>query len=116
MTTPRGTTTPFAALDVATGAMIWKCSRRHRASELLDFLNEIEAAEPKLGLEPHLLEREARMMHNYATHKREKVRNWLDRCRHWHAHVTPTSASWMNAVGGFFSKLSRPITALVRRL
>ena len=86
-----GTTTLFAALDVATGAVIGKCFGRHRASEFLSFLKEVEAAVPD-GLDVHLV------MDNYATHKTEKVRKWLARRRHWHDHFTPTSASWLNQV------------------
>ena len=95
-----GTTTLFAALDVATGAVIGKCSRRHRATEFLAFLKEIEAAVPE-GLDVHLV------MDNYATHKTEKVRNWLARRRHWHVHFTPTSASWINQVERWFAELTR---------
>ena len=95
-----GTTTLFAALDVATGAVIGKCSRRHRAMEFLGFLKEVEAAVPE-GLDVHLV------MDNYATHKTEKVRAWLARRRHWHVHFTPTSASWLNQVERWFAELTR---------
>ena len=80
--------------------MIGKCSRRHRATEFLAFLKEIEAAVPE-GLDVHLV------MDNYATHKTEKVRNWLARRRHWHVHFTPTSASWINQVERWFAELTR---------
>ncbi len=95
-----GTTTLFAALDVATGAVIGKCSRRHRATEFLGFLKEVEAAVPE-GLDVHLV------MDNYATHKTKKVRAWLARRRHWHVHFTPTSASWLNQVERWFAELTR---------
>ena len=95
-----GTTTLFAALDVATGAVIGKCFGRHRASEFLSFLKEVEAAVPD-GLDVHLV------MDNYATHKTEKVRKWLARRRHWHVHFTPTSASWLNQVERWFAELTR---------
>ena len=95
-----GTTTLFAALDVATGAVIGKCSRRHRATEFLAFLKEVEAAMPE-GLDVHLV------MDNHATHKTEKVRNRLARRRHWHVHFTPTSASWVNQVERWFAEPAR---------
>ena len=69
-----GTTTLFAALDVATGAVIGNCSRRHRATEFLGFLKEVEAAVPE-GLDVHLV------MDNHATHRTEKVKAWLARRR-----------------------------------
>ena len=92
-------TTLFAALDVATGAVIGKCSKRRRATEFLAFLKEIEAV-PE-GLDVHLV------MDNCATHKTEKVRNWLARRRHWHVHFTPTSASWINQVERWYAELTR---------
>ena len=98
--TRHGTTTLFAALDVATGAVIGKCYRRHRAKEFLAFLKEVEAAAPE-GLDVHLV------MDNYATHKTEKVRQWLARRRHWQIHFTPTSASWLNQVERWFAELTR---------
>ena len=98
--TRHGTTTLFAALDVATGAVIGKCYRRHRAKEFLAFLKEVEAAVPE-GLDVHLV------MDNYATHKTEKVRQWLARRRHWQIHFTPTSASWLNQVERWFAELTR---------
>jgi putative transposase len=93
-----GTTSLFAALDVATGAVIGKCYRRHRATEFLDFLKQIDAAMPE-GPEVHLV------MDNYATHKTLRIKAWLARRPHWHAHFTPTSASWINQVERWFSAL-----------
>ena len=81
-----GTTTLFAALDAATGAVIGMCSGRHRAADFLSFLKEIEAAAPE-GLGAHLV------MDNYEANKAEKVRNWLARRRHRHVRCTLTSAS-----------------------
>ena len=94
----RGTTTLFAALDVATGAVISKCSRCRRATEFLAFLEEIEAAAPE-GLDVNLV------MGNCATHKTERARTWLARRRH--VHFTPTSASWLNQVECWFAELTR---------
>src|SRR3546814_7329827 len=62
-----GTTSLFAALDIATGAVIGKCYKRHRATEFLDFLKRIDAAIPK-GPDVHLV------MDNYATHKTPKIK------------------------------------------
>ncbi len=94
------TTTLFAALDIATGPVIGKCRRRHRATEFLGFLKEIEAAVPE-GLDVHLA------MDNDATHKTQSVRKWLARRRHWHAHFTPVSASWPTQVERWFAGLAR---------
>lgn len=78
-----GTTSLFAALDVATGFVIGKCYRRHRAREFLDFLKEIDRCVPE-GLDIHVV------MDNYATHKTAAVKAWLARRPHWHIHFTPT--------------------------
>ena len=86
-----GTTSLFAALDVATGRVIGKCYRRHRAREFLDFLKEIDRRVPE-GLDVHIV------MDNYATHKTAPVKAWLARRAHWHIHFTSTSASWINQV------------------
>ena len=72
-----GTTSLFAALDVATGRVIGKCYRRHRAREFLDFLKEIDRCVPE-GLDVHIV------MDNYATHKTAAVKAWLARRAHWH--------------------------------
>ncbi len=95
-----GTTTLFAALDVLEGTVIGRCMQRHRHEEFLRFLNTIEAAVPA-GKLIHVI------LDNYATHKHPKVRAWLARHPRWIFHFTPTSASWMNAVEGFFSALTR---------
>ena len=94
-----GTTSLFAALDIATGHVIGKCYSRHRASEFRKFLDAIEAAVPD-GLDVHLV------MDNYATHKAPPVRNWLLKRPRWHVHLTPTSASWLNQVERFFALLT----------
>ena len=95
-----GTTSLFAALDVATGRVIGKCYRRHRAREFLDFLKEIDRRVPD-ELDIHIV------MDNYATHKTAAVKAWLARRPHWHVHFTPTSASWINQVERWFAELTR---------
>jgi transposase len=94
-----GTTSLFAALDIATGRVIRKCYGRHRAIEFRKFLDEIEAAVPT-DLDVHLV------IDNYATHKAPTVRNWLNRRPRWHVHLTPTSSSWLNQVERFFALLT----------
>ncbi|MDQ7078370.1 MAG: IS630 family transposase [Robiginitomaculum sp.] len=95
-----GTTSLFAALDIATGAVIGKCYKRHRSQEFLGFLKQIDECLPK-GPDVHLV------MDNYATHKTKEVKAWLVRRPHWHVHFTPTSASWINQVERWFAELSR---------
>lgn len=90
-----GTTTLFAALDVATGRVIGQCMPRHRHQEWLKFLRWIDAETPK-RLDVHLI------VDNYATHKHAKVKAWLKRHPRFHMHFTPTSASWINQVERFF--------------
>src|SRR5262249_21562809 len=95
-----GTTTLFAALNVLEGRVIGQCMARHRHQEFIRFLNKINRETPA-GQELHLI------VDNYATHKHPKVRAWLERHPRFHFHFTPTSASWLNAVEGFFAKLTR---------
>jgi len=97
--TRHGTTSLFAALDIATGRVIGKCYARHRATEFRKFLDEIEAAVPP-DLHVHLV------MDNYATHKTNLIRNWFARRPRWHVHLTPTSSSWLNQVERFFALLT----------
>lgn len=94
-----GTTTLFAALDVATGEVIGELHRRHRSSEFLAFLRTIEANVPA-ALDIHLV------MDNYGTHKTPKVRSWFARHPRFHVHFTPTSASWINQVERWFAELT----------
>lgn len=94
-----GTTSLFAALDIATGQVIGKCFPRHRATEFRSFLDEIEANVPK-DLDVHLV------MDNYATHKTPLIRAWLAKRPRWHVHLTPTSSSWLNQVERFFALLT----------
>src|SRR6266436_748622 len=95
-----GTTTLFAALNVLDGSVIGRCRQRHRHQEFIRFLNQVEAQVPA-GKIIHAI------VDNYATHKHPKVRAWLARHPRWTFHFTPTSASWLNAVEGFFAKLTK---------
>jgi len=95
-----GTTTLFAALDVLEGKVIGRCMQRHRHQEFIRFLNAIESEVP-VGKIVHVI------LDNYATHKHPKVRAWLSRHPRFVFHFTPTSASWLNAVEGYFAKLTR---------
>lgn len=94
-----GTSTLFAALDVATGAVIGECKSRHRHQEFLAFLKTVEKEVPK-GFDLHLI------VDNYATHKHEKVRNWLKRNPRVTLHFIPTSSSWLNLVERFFGLIT----------
>ena len=95
-----GTTTLFAALNVATGTVISQCRRRHRHQEFLAFLRQIEASVPA-ELDIHLI------IDNYATHKHPKVRTWLAQRPRYHVHFTPTYASWLNQVELWFRQISQ---------
>ncbi len=86
-----GTTSLFAALDVATGTVIGECHRRHRSQEFQQFLATIDA-EVAAELEVHLI------LDNYGTHKTARIRGWLARHPRFHVHFTPTSASWLNLI------------------
>jgi transposase len=94
-----GTTTLFAALNIATGKVIGELRRRHRSQEFLQFLRTIEEAVPK-KLDVHLV------MDNYGTHKTPTVRRWLARNPRFHVHFTPTPASWLNQVERWFATLT----------
>ena len=94
-----GTTSLFAALDVATGKVIGACKARHRSREFIQFLAKIDAQTPK-DLDLHLV------LDNYATHKTPAVRRWLTRNPRFHLHFTPTSSSWLNQVERWFSGLT----------
>jgi transposase len=95
-----GTTTLFATLNVLDGTVIAQNMQRHRHQEFIRFLNRIEREVP-VGKTIHVI------LDNYAAHKKDKVRAWLDRHPRWTFHFTPTSCSWLNAVEGFFAKLTR---------
>jgi transposase len=96
-----GVTSLFAALNVATGAVIGHCHRRHRQQEFVKFLDQIDAAltkEPGVGI--HIV------MDNYGTHKTAKVKRWFQRHPDYHLHFTPTYSSWLNQVERFFAEIT----------
>lgn len=93
-----GTTTLFAALNIATGEVIGECHSRHRHQEFLKFLKQLDREVPDQEL--HLV------LDNYSPHKHEKVRRWLKRHKRFHLHFTPTGASWMNMVEIWFGILT----------
>ncbi len=95
-----GTTTLFASLNILDGSVVGRNMQRHRHQEFIRFLNALERDIP-VGKVVHVI------LDNYAAHKHEKVRAWLDRHPRWIFHFTPTSSSWLNAVEGFFAKLTR---------
>ena len=94
-----GTTTMFAALNTLDGSIIGTCMPKHRHQEWIRFLNQIKRSVPK-DKQIHII------CDNYATHKHQKVVNWLKRNTRFHVHFTPTSASWLNMVERFFRDLS----------
>src|SRR5262249_31739792 len=99
--TRHGTTSLFAALDVATGSVIGKCHRRHRHQEFLKFLNHVNAVLAKEpGVSVHVV------LDNYGTHKTPAVKRWFLRHPEYHLHFTPTSASWLNQVERFFAAIT----------
>ena len=95
-----GTTTLFAALNTLDGVVLGRCMQRHTHQEFIRFLNAVERAVPAGKLVHAVLD-------NYGTHKHPKVKAWLARHPRWIFHFTPKSGSWLNAVEGFFSKLTR---------
>jgi transposase len=94
-----GTTSLFAALDLASGKVIGQLHRRHRSNEFLKFLRSIDATVPK-RLDIHLV------LDNYGTHKTPTVKGWFARHPRFHLHFTPTSASWLNLVERWFALLT----------
>jgi transposase len=97
--TRHGTTSLFAALNVATGTVIGEFHQRHRAVEFRKFLDTVEAAVPA-ALDVHLI------LDNYGTHKTPRIRRWLARHPRYHVHFTPTGASWINLVERWFAALT----------
>ena len=95
-----GTTTLFAALDIATGAVFTECKPRHRHQEFLSFLRSLDACVPA-ELDVHLV------VDNYATHKHPKVRTWLAQRPRFHMHYTPTYSSWLNQVERWFGLITQ---------
>ncbi len=94
-----GTTTLFAALNVAEGKLIGTCMPRHRHQEFIKFLRLIDKQTPG-NLDLHLI------VDNYATHKHPKVKSWLKRHKRFHLHFTPTSSSWLNLVERWFREIT----------
>ncbi|MDD5233726.1 MAG: IS630 family transposase [Syntrophales bacterium] len=95
-----GTTTLYAALNIATGQVLTACKRRHRHQEYLEFLKGVDANVPA-GLDIHLV------VDNYATHKHPKVKRWLAARPRYHVHFTPTYASWLNQVEIWFNIITQ---------
>ena len=95
-----GTTSLFAALDIATGKMIGKCHRRHRHQEFLRFMELVDATLPSETNEVHMV------LDNYGTHKTPKVIRWFARHPRYHLHFTPTSGSWVNQVERWFAEIT----------
>ncbi len=95
-----GTTTLFAALNVATGEVVGECFDRHRHDEFLVFLKKLDRQAPR-DLDLHLI------VDNYATHKHPDVQAWLAKHPRVHLHFTPTSASWLNLVERFFAEITQ---------
>jgi transposase len=94
-----GTTSLFAAFDLASGSVIAQPYRRHRHQEFLRFLKLIDKAVPR-DLDLHLV------LDNYATHKTPEIKAWLLKHPRFHLHFTPTSSSWMNLVERWFAELT----------
>lgn len=94
-----GTTTLFAALDVANGSVLTQCKPRHRHQDFLAFLRHIEANVPA-HLDVHLI------CDNYSTHKHARVKAWLARRPRFHLHFTPTYSSWLNQVERWFGLIT----------
>lgn len=94
-----GTTTLFAALDIATGNVIGECRSRHRAIEFRKFLDTIDANVPP-DLDVHIV------LDNYGTHKAPTVKRWLAKRPRYHLHFTPTHGSWLNQVERWFGLLT----------
>ena len=94
-----GTTTLFAAIELAEGRIIAECMPQHRHQEWLKFLKKIDRETPK-HLQLHLI------VDNYATHKHPEVKKWLSRHKRFHMHFTPTSSSWLNVIERWFRDLT----------
>ena len=100
-----GTTTLFAALELAEGRLIGTCMPRHRHQEWIKFLQQIDDQTPP-DLDMHLI------VDNYATHKHPKVQKWVRKHPRFHLHFTPTSSSWLNLVERWFREIT---TKRIRR-
>jgi transposase len=96
-----GTTSLFAALDIATGKVIGNCHRRHRHQEFLKFMELVDSVLPAEAQEVHLV------LDNYGTHKTPKVIRWFARHPRYHLHFTPTSGSWVNQIERWFAEITQ---------
>ena len=94
-----GTTTLFAGLNMLDGKVIGSCMKRHRHQEYLKFLRQLDTATPP-DLDLHLI------VDNYATHKHERVKKWIEKHPRFHQHFIPTSSSWLNMVERFFREIT----------
>jgi transposase len=94
-----GTTTLFAAMNIADGTVLADFKPRHRHREWLSFLKTIDETFPEVDL--HII------CDNYSTHKHERVQKWLARHPRFHIHFTPTSSSWMNLIERWFRELTQ---------
>lgn len=101
-----GTTSLFAALEVATGKVHGECRRRHRHQEFLKFMEQIDRLPREPDVQIHLV------LDNYGTHKTPRLRRWFTQRPYYHLHFTPTGASWLNLVERFFAKIT---TERIRR-
>ncbi len=95
-----GTTTLFAALDIATGTVFTECKPRHRHQEFLAFLRRLDDCIPQ-EMDVHLI------VDNYATHKHPKVHAWLAQRSRYQIHYTPTYSSWLNQVERWFGLITQ---------
>ncbi len=95
-----GTASLYAAFNILSGEVIAKVTDRHRAKEFIEFLKQINKSAPK-DLDLHII------LDNLSAHKTTEVKVWLEKHPRVHFHFTPTSASWLNAVEGWFSQLER---------
>jgi transposase len=94
-----GTTTLFAALELAQGKVVGQCFARHRNQEFLKFLRRLDREFPG-DIQLHLV------MDNYGTHKHPNVQTWLRKHPRFVPHFVPTSASWLNLVERWFGELT----------
>lgn len=94
-----GTTSLFAALDIATGNVIGRCFERHRSTEFKRFLDLIDLQTPE-DLDVHII------LDNYGTHKTALIKRWLQRHPRYHFHFIPTHSSWLNQVERWFALLT----------
>ncbi len=95
-----GTASLYAAFDILTDQVIGRITQRHRAKEFLAFLQQIDRATPA-ELDLHVI------LDNSSTHKTPAIKQWLENHPRFKLHFTPTSASWLNAVEGWFAQLER---------